>query len=151
MPLLELSHCLVEHGFEVAFVNTDYNHARILVALARGEAGATAPPTGGIKLVSFPDSMGPDDDCTNIIKLLEGLPAMMLGTLEETIRSRKIRWMVDEVSLSFVRDLVPTVGVSVALFSTFSAAIFTLRVHIPKMVEDGIISEIGKNKPKNNT
>ncbi|CAN6292581.1 unnamed protein product [Urochloa humidicola] len=139
MPLMELSHRLVEHGFEVVFVNTDFNHARILASMA----GATTPAGGGIDMVSFPDGMGPDGDRTDIGKLLEGLPAAMLGGLEETIRSKEIRWVVADVSMSFVLELVPTVGVRVALFSTFSAAIFALRMHVPKMIEDGIIDETG--------
>ncbi|RCV40822.1 hypothetical protein SETIT_9G086100v2 [Setaria italica] len=142
MPLMELSHRLVEHGLEVVFVNTDFNHARILAALA----GATIPGGGAIDLVSFPDGMGPDGDRTDIGKLLQGLPAAMLGGLEETIRSRKIRWVVADVSMSFVLELVPTVGVRVALFSTFSAANFALRLQVPKMIEDGIIDETGSMK-----
>ncbi|CAN6322544.1 unnamed protein product [Urochloa humidicola] len=143
MPLMELSHRLVEHGFEVVFVNTDFNHARILAAMA----GETATPGGGgIDLVQFPDGMGPDGDRTDIGKLLAGLPAAMLGGLEETIRSKEIRWVVADVSMSFVLELVPTVGVRVALFSTFSAAIFALRLHVPKMIEDGIIDETGSVK-----
>ncbi|CAN6286770.1 unnamed protein product [Urochloa humidicola] len=143
MPLMELSHRLVEHGFEVVFVNTDFNHARILAAMA----GDTAiPGGGGIDLVQFPDGMGPDGDRTDIGKLLAGLPAAMLGGLEETIRSKEIRWVVADVSMSFVLELVPTVGVRVALFSTFSAAIFALRLHVPKMIEDGIIDETGSVK-----
>ncbi|PUZ36954.1 hypothetical protein GQ55_9G079200 [Panicum hallii var. hallii] len=75
MPLMELSHRLVEHGLEVVFVNTDFNYARILAAMAGGEAEATTTRGGGIDLVSFPDGMGPDGDRTDIGKLLEGLPA----------------------------------------------------------------------------
>ncbi|OEL31969.1 UDP-glycosyltransferase 83A1 [Dichanthelium oligosanthes] len=141
MPLMELSHRIVEHGFEVVFVNTDFNHARILTAMA----GATTPACG-IDLVSFPDGMGPDGDRTDIGKVLEGLPAAMLGGLEETIRSKNIRWVVADVSMSFVLELVPTVGVRVALFSTFSAAIFALRMHVPKLIQDGIIDETGNVK-----
>jgi len=141
MPLMELSHLLVEHGFEVVFVNTDFNHARIITAL---EGAAPAPV--GIDLISFPDGMAPDGDRTDIGKLLDGLPAAMLGGLEETIRSRNIRWVVADVSMSFVLELVPKVGVRVALFSTFSAANFALRMHLPKMLEDGIIDETGKRR-----
>jgi uncharacterized protein involved in cysteine biosynthesis len=89
--------------------------------------------------------MGPDGDRTDIGKLIQGLPAAMLGGLEQTIRSRKIRWVVADVSMSFVLELVPTVGVRVALFSTCSAANFALRLHVPKMVENGIIDETGKS------
>ena len=145
LPLMELSHRLVDHGFEVDFVNTDFNHARILTALAAGgETGAAVH--AGIHLVSLPDGMGPDGDRTDIGKVLDGLPAAMLGGLEETIRSRNIRWVVADVSMSFVLELVRTVGVRVALFSTYSAATFALRMHLPKMIEDGIIDETGKSK-----
>ncbi|WVZ60612.1 hypothetical protein U9M48_010609 [Paspalum notatum var. saurae] len=139
MPLMELSHRLVDHGFEVVFVNTDFNHARILAA-------TPAAAAGGIDMVSFPDGMGPEGDRTDIGKLLEGLPAAMLGGLEETIRSKNIRWVVADVSMNFVLELVPTVGVRVALFSTFSAAIFALRMHLPKLIEDGIVDEMGNVK-----
>jgi len=151
MPLMELSHRLVEHGFEVVFVNTDFNHARILAAMAGGAAAEATTRAGGIHLVSFPDGMGPDGDRTDIGKLLQGLPAAMLGGLEETIRSEKIRWVVADVTMSFVLELVPEVGVRVALFSTYSAAIFALRMRIfPKMIQDGIIDETGnKSRPKN--
>jgi hypothetical protein len=146
VPLMELSHRLVEHGLEVVFVNTDFNHARILAAaVAAGTTTTPAAATNAIDLVSFSDGMGPDGDRTDIGKLIQGLPAAMLGGLEQTIRSRKIRWVVADVSMSFVLELVPTVGVRVALFSTCSAANFALRLHVPKMVENGIIDETGKS------
>ncbi|CAD6257841.1 unnamed protein product [Miscanthus lutarioriparius] len=140
MPFMELSYRLVEHGFEVVFVNTDFNHARMLTALAG------TSPAGGIDLISFPDGMGPDGDRTDIGKVLDGLLAAMLGGLEETIRSRNIRWVVADLSMSFVLELVHKVGVRVALFSTFSVATFALGMHLPKMIEDGIIDEMGNVK-----
>jgi len=91
MPFMELSYRLVEHGFEVVFVNTDFNHARMLTALAG------TSPAGGIDLISFPDGMGPDGDRTDIGKVLDGLPAAM-------IRSRNIRWVVADLSMSFVLE-----------------------------------------------
>ncbi|XP_066367232.1 UDP-glycosyltransferase 83A1-like [Miscanthus floridulus] len=140
MPLMELSHRLVDHGFEVDFVNTDFNHARILTALAAGgETGAAVH--AGIHLVSLPDGMGPDGDRADIVRLAQGLPAAMLGRLEELVRAQKTRWVVADVSMSWVLDLAGTVGVRVALFSTFSATTFAVRMRIPKLVEDGIIDE----------
>ena len=35
-PLMELSHRLVDHGFQVTFVNTDVDHALVLAALPNG-------------------------------------------------------------------------------------------------------------------
>nr|CAB3498137.1 unnamed protein product [Digitaria exilis] len=142
MPLMELSHRLVDHGFEVDFVNTDYNQARVDAALAAGGESAEAVHAG-IHFISLPDGLGPDGDRTDIIKLGQSLPAAMLGGLEELIRAKNIRWVVADVSMSWVLDLAATVGVRVALFLTYSAAVFVLRLHIPKLIEDGIIDESG--------
>ncbi|TVT97471.1 hypothetical protein EJB05_57293, partial [Eragrostis curvula] len=114
MPLMELAHRLVEHGLEVDFVNTDFNHDRVVKALAAaGEAGAAAPD--GINNVSFPDGMAPDGDRTDIGKLGGGLPAAMLGRIEDMVVSKKIRWVVADVSMSWVLELVAKAGVRVAL------------------------------------
>ncbi|KAK1643955.1 hypothetical protein QYE76_061760 [Lolium multiflorum] len=140
MPLMELSHRLVDHGLEVDFVNTDFNHDRVLNAMA-AETGVVPD---GIHMVSFPDGMGPDGDRTDIAMLADGLPAAMLGPLEEMIRSKKIKWLIADVSMCWALELAVTAGVRVALFSTFSAAVFLLRLHIPKLIEDGIIDVCGK-------
>jgi hypothetical protein len=93
MPLMELSHRLAEHGVEVYFVNTDFNHARIIRAM-EGGGDQTGALLAGIHMVSFPDGMAPDAGRSNIGKLSEGLPAAMLGRFDELIRSKEIRWMV---------------------------------------------------------
>ena len=95
---MELSHRLADHGVEVYFVNTDFNHARILRAMEGGEDQAGALPAG-IHMVSFPDGMAPDADRSNIGKLAEGLAAAMLDHLEELLRSKEIRWMVVDVPM----------------------------------------------------
>ncbi|OEL13048.1 UDP-glycosyltransferase 83A1 [Dichanthelium oligosanthes] len=145
MPLIELSHRLVDNGIEVYFVNTDFNHARIIRAMEGGGGEAGTVPAG-IHMVSFPDGMGPDGDRANIGKLAEGLPAAMLGRLEELIRSKGIRWMVVDVPMIWALELAAMAGVRIALFLPFSAAVFALRLHVPRMIEDGIIDENGSVK-----
>ncbi|CAL4944488.1 unnamed protein product [Urochloa decumbens] len=142
MPLMELSRRLVDHGFEVDFVNTDYNQARVLASLAAaGEAGAAVQ--AGINFISLPDGMGPDADRTDVVSLGQGLPAAMLGRLEELITARNTRWVVTDVSMTWARDLATTAGVRVALFLTYSAAMLALRANLPKLIEDGIIDGSG--------
>uniref|UniRef100_N1QS52 Putative UDP-glucosyltransferase n=1 Tax=Aegilops tauschii TaxID=37682 RepID=N1QS52_AEGTA len=138
MPLMELSHRLVAHGLEVDFVNTHYNHDRALKAMAV-ERGAVDPD--GMHMVSLPDGMGPDGDRTDIALLGSGLPAAMLGPLEEMIRSKKIKWVIADASMCWAMELAATAGVRVALFSTFSAAVFALRLHVPKLIDDGVLDE----------
>ncbi|XP_037438423.1 UDP-glycosyltransferase 83A1-like [Triticum dicoccoides] len=141
IPLMELSRKLVEHGLEIDFVNTEFNHGRVLQALA--EDGAIP---GGVHMLSIPDGLGPADDHTDIGALVKGLPAAMSGRLEEMIRSRKTNWMIADVSMSWALDLATTVGVRVALFSTYSAAVFALRMNLPKLIEDGVVDESGNVK-----
>jgi hypothetical protein len=141
IPLMELSHRLVEHGFEIDFINTEFNHGRVLEALA----GKGSIP-GGLHMLSVPDGLGPADDHTDIGALVKGLPAAMSGRLEEMIRSRKIKWMIADVSMSWALQLAATAGVRVALFCTYSAAVFALRMNLPKLIEDGVLDGSGKNR-----
>ncbi|KAJ1292402.1 hypothetical protein BS78_02G388500 [Paspalum vaginatum] len=155
-PLMELSHRLVDHGFEVDFVNTDYSQARILAALdldaaAAGggrEDGEKTVLAGGIHFISLPDGMGPDGDRTDIIHLGACLQAAMPGRLEELIRANKTRWVVADTSMSWVLDLdlATTLGVRVAFFLTYSAAVDAMRMQVPKLIQDGIIDEIANVK-----
>ncbi|KAF2941415.1 hypothetical protein DAI22_03g344900 [Oryza sativa Japonica Group] len=138
MPLMELSHRLVGLGFEVEFVHTDFNRDRVINAMAN-ETGAIPD---GIHMVSFPDGMDPAGDRANIAKLGDGLPAAMLGGIEEMIRSEGIRWVIADVSMAWVTELAATVGVHVALFSTYSAAVVAHRLQVPKLIQDGVLDEI---------
>ncbi|KAL6637889.1 hypothetical protein ACP70R_025461 [Stipagrostis hirtigluma subsp. patula] len=141
IPLMELSHRLVHHGFQIDFINTEFNHDRILKSLE--DKGAMPK---GIHMLSIPDGLDPADDHTDIGKLVGGLPAAMLPPLEEMIRIKKIKWVIADVSMSWALELINKVGVRIALFSTYSASVFTLRMKLPKLIEDGFIDESGKVK-----
>ncbi|KAL6894119.1 hypothetical protein ACP4OV_008217 [Aristida adscensionis] len=141
IPLMELSHRLVEHGFRVDFINTEFNHDRIFKSLE--DKGAIPE---GINMLSIPDGLDPTDDHTDIGKFVGGLPAAMLAPLEAMIRSKKIRWMIADVSMSWALELTNTVGVRVILFSTYSASVFALRLKLPRLIDDGVIDENGNVK-----
>ncbi|XP_039826991.1 UDP-glycosyltransferase 83A1-like [Panicum virgatum] len=67
-PLMELSHRLVDHGFEVTFVNTEAHHARVVSALQA--AGGTAA-LAGIHLASISDGLESDEDRKDIGKVVD--------------------------------------------------------------------------------
>ncbi|KAJ1258915.1 hypothetical protein BS78_10G112500 [Paspalum vaginatum] len=141
IPLMELSHRLVDYGFKIDFINTEFNHDRILKSMKN--KGAIPE---GIHMISIPDGMDPDDDHTDIGKMVGGLSAAMLSPLEEMIRTKKIKWVIADVSMSWALELTNTVGVRIALFSTYSASVFALRMKVPKLIEDGVIDESGNVK-----
>lgn len=142
IPLMELSHRLVDYGFKIDFINTEFNHDRIFKSMQN--KGAIVPE--GIHMISIPDGMDPADDRTDIGKMVGGLSAAMLSPLEEMIRTRKTKWVIADVSMSWVLELTNTVGVRTALFSTYSASVFALRMRLPKLIEDGVIDESGKKE-----
>ncbi|KAF8709826.1 hypothetical protein HU200_029538 [Digitaria exilis] len=140
IPLMELSHRLVDYGFKIDFVNTEFNHDCILKSMQN----RVIPE--GIDMLSVPDGMDPADDHTDIGKLVGGLPAAMFSPIEEIIKIKKIKWVIADVSMSWALKLTNTVGVRIALFSTYSASVFALRMKLPKLIEDGVVDEIGNVK-----
>ncbi|CAN6315207.1 unnamed protein product [Urochloa humidicola] len=82
-PLMELSHRLVDHGFEVTFVNTEAHHALVVGALqAAGGPSALA----GIHLASISDGVEDDDERKDICKLVDAYARNMPGKLERLCR-----------------------------------------------------------------
>jgi hypothetical protein len=140
IPLMELSHMLIRHGFKIYFINTEFNYELILKSME--DKGAIPED---IHMLSIPDGLDSTDDHTDIGKLVGGLPAAMFASLEEIIRIKKIKWVIADVSMSWALELTNTVGVRMALFSTYSASVFALRMKLPKLIENGVIDESGKN------
>ncbi|KAJ3705994.1 hypothetical protein LUZ61_009699 [Rhynchospora tenuis] len=101
IPLMELSHSLVEHGFKVTFVNTEFSHARILQALPKEGSNLK-----GINLVSIPDGLGPGEDRNDLGLLADGFTKMP-GHLEELIREinvkreDKIKWLIADQNMAW--------------------------------------------------
>ncbi|KAG6522863.1 hypothetical protein ZIOFF_020018 [Zingiber officinale] len=79
IPLMELCHCLVDHGFKVTFVNTNFNHKHVIVALS---VESTVPQ---LTLVSIPDGLGEEDDQNDLVRQMEALQNTMPRCLEELI------------------------------------------------------------------
>jgi hypothetical protein len=67
-PLMELSHRLVERGFQVTFVSTELIHALMIKALQ----AAGGKKLEGIRLVSVPDGLADGDDRRDLGRFVEG-------------------------------------------------------------------------------
>ncbi|KAK1308726.1 UDP-glycosyltransferase 83A1 [Acorus calamus] len=61
IPLMDLSHRLVDRSFSVTFVNTHFDHARLLASLPGPRA-----ETGPLRLVSIPNGLEPCADHNDI-------------------------------------------------------------------------------------
>ena len=82
IPLMELSQCLAKQGFKITFVNTEYNHRRVMTAKL---AEKDYLDDERISLVSIPDGLELWEDRKEIGKLTESISRVMPGKLEELI------------------------------------------------------------------
>nr|BAJ86871.1 predicted protein [Hordeum vulgare subsp. vulgare] len=138
-PLMELSHRLVEHGFEVTFVCTEPTHALVLDALRQRQ-----PTVDGIRLVSMPDGLADVDDRRDLGKVLDALSRCMPGYVEELIREKKVTWLVADANLgSLCFEVAKKLGVRVASFFPASAACLGTLSRIPQLIEDGFFDDKG--------
>ncbi|XP_072956772.1 UDP-glycosyltransferase 83A1-like [Typha angustifolia] len=151
IPLMELSHLLVAEGFKITFVNTDFNHDRVVAALLN-EGGDEEEDLRGIRLVSVPDGLEPGEDRNNLVRLVEGFTTTMAKHLEELIREnpesddeeeKKMTWIVADATMGWSFALAKRMGLRVAVFNPASAGLLWVTLSIPKMIEDGVINDEG--------
>lgn len=143
IPLMKLSQQLVQHGSRITFVNTQYNHERILNALVMKEDAEDH-----ICLVSVPDSLT-DEDRTKPGKLSEAILRVMTGKVEELIQhinglESKITCVLADQSIGWALEIAEKHGIKHAAFCPAAAAMLVLGFCIPKLIDDGIIDENGK-------
>ena len=144
-PLMELSHRLVDHGFEVTFVNTEAHHARVVGALQA--AGGTAA-LAGIHLASIPDGLE-QGERLDVGKVIESYDRHIPGHLERLIAEMeasgrpKVNWIVCDVYMwpSFV--VAKKFGIRVAALWPAAAACLAINIKIPKLIKDGFVNDQG--------
>ncbi|CAL4936055.1 unnamed protein product [Urochloa decumbens] len=146
-PFMELSHRLVDHGFEITFVNTEAHHSLVLSALQ--PAGGAAALGDGIHLASIPDGLDNDDDRKDLSKVTDACSRHMPGHLEALVAEMeaagrpKVRWLVADVVMSPCFEVARKLGIRVAAFWAASAACLAIMLNAPKLVEKGLVSDKG--------
>lgn len=149
IPLMELSLCLVKHGIKVSFVNTKYNHERIMSSFEEG-----SDIESKLSLVWIAD--GSDSAENNAKKkpvstgeVLKHMP----GKVEELIdclinngseSNEKISCVLADQSIGWALDIAEKKGIRRAAFCPAAAAQLVHAFSIPKLIESGIIEKNGK-------
>lgn len=146
IPLMELSQCLVNHGFKVTFVNTDFNHKRVMNALA----DETHLRDDQIRLVSIPDGLEPWEDRNELGQLCEAILRVMPGKLEELIEKikeeegDKVACIIADESNGWALQVAEKMQIKKVAFWPASAALLALEFCIPKLIHQGIIDDDGE-------
>ncbi|THG20315.1 hypothetical protein TEA_029450 [Camellia sinensis var. sinensis] len=129
---------------EVTFVNTEFNHKRVMNALSdKHKVG------GHIHLVSIPDGMESWEDRNDLGKLTSSICQVMPGKLEELIEringsnDNKVTCIIADESMGWALEVAGKMQIRRAAFWPAAAALLALAFSVPKMIEDGIINNHG--------
>jgi len=151
-PMMTFSQKLVNDGCKVIFVNTDFNHRRVVSSMEEQQDGSILDEESVLKLVSIPDGLGPDDDRNDQAKLCEAIPKAMPEALEKLIEDihlkgeNKISFIVADLCMAWALEVGSKMGIKAAVLCPASATIFALLYSVPMLIDDGIIdSDFGKN------
>ncbi|KAM0929475.1 hypothetical protein ACQ4PT_001551 [Festuca glaucescens] len=147
-PLMELSHRLVDHGFQVTFVCTGFSHALLLDSMRRN-ANSGEALVEGIRLVPIPDGMADGEDRRDLCKFVEAVSRRVPGYLGDLIGETeasggaKVKWLVADVNMGFCFQVARNLGVRVAGFWPAAASSLGTSFRIPQIIHDGFIDDKG--------
>ncbi|KAF5183519.1 Udp-glycosyltransferase 83a1 [Thalictrum thalictroides] len=148
MPLMEISHNLVDRGFKITFVNTESIHNRVVSSMSN--SGDVYEDF--IHLVSLPDGIEAEEDRNDLGKLSRSMIDVMPGHLEELIKKineanngdDKITCVIADQNQGWVLEVAKKMSIKRAAVWPASAAVLAAMLHIPKLIEEGILDEDGK-------
>ncbi|KAL8514014.1 hypothetical protein ACS0TY_013217 [Phlomoides rotata] len=146
-PMLKLAKLLHNNGFHVTFVNTEYNHRRLLKS--RGPGSLTGLPS--FRFETIPDGLPPSeaaDTTQDIPSLCESTTTTclapfkeLLARLNDTVSSNvpPVSCIVSDGVMSFTADAAEELGVPEVLFWTTSACGFLAYAQVEKIIEMGYV------------
>ncbi|EOY22025.1 PREDICTED: UDP-glycosyltransferase 83A1 [Theobroma cacao] len=144
-PLMKLSLQIAAHGVKVTFVNTEFIHEKVKASLP-----AKAEQQSLINLVSIPDGLEPEDDRQDFVKLTESMLRVMPGHLRNLIENinrsnvtEQITWVIADMAAGWALEVAKKMGIKRAAVLLSSPASMALALHVPRLIEAGIIDTDG--------
>ncbi|EHA8587353.1 7-deoxyloganetin glucosyltransferase [Cocos nucifera] len=144
-PLLKLAKLLHFRGFYITFVNTHFNHKRLL----RSGAISSLDSLPDFRFESIPDGLPPSDvDATqDIPSLCDSIPKNCLPPFRDLITklndpsspTPKVSCIVSDGVMSFTLDAAKELRIPEVLFWTPSACGFMGYLHYQHLAERGIV------------
>ena len=152
-PLMKLAHRISDHGIKVTFVNSDFIHEKVVAALPdEVEAEAEGEGRSRVRLASIPDGLDVGEEGRDIAQLTESIERVMPGHLKDLIEkvninsnddgeNEKITCVIADISLGrWPIQVAENMGIHGFPFSSMGPGILAWALHIPKLIEAGIIN-----------
>jgi len=144
-PLMQFSLLLAKHGCKVTFVHTEFSHKRA------NTAGGGNKEEAQVELVTLPDGLDPQDDRSDVAKLLFSMKTTMPALLPKLIQDihasdveNKITCIIVTINMGWALEVGHKLGIKGALLCPASATSLASAASIPKLIQDGIIDSLGK-------
>ncbi|KAH0462317.1 hypothetical protein IEQ34_009892 [Dendrobium chrysotoxum] len=141
IPLMELSYCLIERGFRITFINTEFNHKRIFAGSLLDEAKFI----DGIHFVTIPDGLEPEEDRHNFGRLTTSLTTVVPKFFEEFMRNNAVKFtcFIADVNMAWALSIAKNMGLRTAVVWPSAAGALVTFLSIPKLIQDEVIDENG--------
>ncbi|CAI0444907.1 unnamed protein product [Linum tenue] len=148
-PMLKLAKLLYSRGFHITFVNTEYNHRRLLKSRRGGAAASglfhSLPP--GFNFQTIPDGLHPPTDDDGAVDATQDIPSLCDSTSKHclapfrdlVLRLNGVSCIVSDGSMSFTLDVAKELGIPDALFLTPSACGILTHAHFHLLAEKGLV------------
>ncbi|KAM3701792.1 hypothetical protein ACJW30_05G201600 [Castanea mollissima] len=144
-PLMKLSHKIVDHGIKVTFVNTEFIHAKVKASMV-----VKSEEKSPIRLVSIPDGLEPGDDRKDFLKLTQSLLKVMPVHLKDLIEKinqsnddDQIGCVIASIGAVWALEVAEKMGITRAAVWPGEPGNLAFLLHVPKLIEDGIIDTTG--------
>jgi len=145
-PLMQFSLLLAKHGCKVTFVHTEFSHKR-----ANTAGGGDNKEEAKVELVTLPDGLDPEDDRSDVAKLLLSMKSTMPALLPKLIQDidasdveNKITCIIVTINMGWALEVGHKLGIKGALLCPASATSLASAASIPKLIQDGIIDSQGE-------
>lgn len=142
-PMLNLAKILHSKGFHITFVNSEYNHQRLLKS-----QGLIGLPSFQFKTIPdglpTPENMDVTQDIPTLLKstsetALEPFKKLLLELMSDTAGTPPVSCVVSDGIMSFTLDAAQELGIPQVLFWTTSAAGFLAYAHYITLMDKGFI------------
>nr|CAB3448062.1 unnamed protein product [Digitaria exilis] len=144
-PMLHLAKALHARGFHVTYVNSEYNHRRLL----RSRGPASLAGADGFRFEAVPDGLPPsdNDDVTQDIAALclsttehSAAPFRdLLARLNATTGCPPVTCVIADGVMSFAQRVAEDMGILALVFWTTSACGFMGYLHFAELIRRGYV------------
>ncbi|MCL7037901.1 hypothetical protein MKW94_019252 [Papaver nudicaule] len=142
MPLMQVSQQIVDNGVKVTFAITESIHSQVLANLSSSSKEGVRNDLNRIRLVSRPEGLEYQNQ-ERASDYFEELVRKINDEIDGDNGEEKVSCVIADATVYWAYEPAKKLGLKIAMFCPTSLAVTAMTLHIPKLIEMGIIDENG--------